>query len=68
MFNLLHDAGVSHATAARVTGKTKSYVQRRLSGAVVPNLTDLEELAKCAGMEVRITFVPLDAPPEQPTT
>lgn len=61
LFNLLHDKGISHADAALATGRTKSYIQRRLSGAVEPNITDLEQLAQCAGLEVRIEFVPRDA-------
>lgn len=55
---LLHDKGISHADAALATGHTKSYVQRRLSGAVEPNITDLEDLAASANMELRIEFVP----------
>lgn len=55
---LLRDKGISHADAALATGHTKSYVQRRLSGAVEPNITDLEDLAASANMELRITFAP----------
>jgi hypothetical protein len=54
--------GVSHADAASMTGRSKAYVQRRLSGTVTPNLTDLEQFAACAGMDVHIEFVPRDAP------
>jgi hypothetical protein len=59
---LLRVEGVSHADAASMTGHSKAYVQRRLSGTITPNLTDLEELAACAGMDVHVELVPRDAP------
>lgn len=62
LVDTLHHLGISHADAGLAIGRHKAYVQRRLSGAVVLNLTDLEQLAGCAGMDVRVVFVPRESP------
>jgi transcriptional regulator with XRE-family HTH domain len=58
----LHERGVSHAQAAKMTGRSQAWIQRRLSGTVTPNVADLEELAACAGMDVRVELLPRDVP------